>query len=236
MEVAARRVDDRAQGAVAVQHAATRILALAMAFACCAAARADTADETGRSWMSVEGTLIDGSPSGFRVRYDGGVITVQMTGWDWYETYAPLDGSEVIVFGPVDERLFETGALEATSVYVDDLGTYFQREEGKGIADIASYVFYSDPIGNHVNLYGTVSGLKDGDIELELGGGAADVSVGTGPAGDNRLRETVLPKLEPGDRISVSGHLDPDFWQQRKLRADRIVIIAQPGKGTSSSG
>lgn len=49
-----------------------------------------------------------------------------MRQWDWcQEGYRLLDGGEVTVYGRVDDDMFESKSIEAGSVYVKDLNTYF---------------------------------------------------------------------------------------------------------------
>ncbi len=49
-----------------------------------------------------------------------------MDDWDWYaEGYKLLNGEKVRVHGLIDDDLFETTKIEASSVYVQNLGTYF---------------------------------------------------------------------------------------------------------------
>jgi hypothetical protein len=49
-----------------------------------------------------------------------------MDDWDWYaEGKNLIDGDKVTVYGRIDDDFFETTSIEASSVYVESLGSYF---------------------------------------------------------------------------------------------------------------
>ncbi|HMB69874.1 MAG TPA: hypothetical protein VKU85_11200, partial [bacterium] len=78
------------------------------------------------SWISLSGTVTDARADSFRLDYGDGVITVEMDDWDSYgDAYGLMDGDNVTVYGAIDDDLFETTTIEASSVYVESLNTYF---------------------------------------------------------------------------------------------------------------
>ena len=87
---------------------------------------ADPYTQPDDSWISVTGTVADTHDESFELDYGEGLITVEFDDWDWYnENAAILDGDRVTVYGAVDDDLYETRTIEAASVYVEGLNTYY---------------------------------------------------------------------------------------------------------------
>ena len=80
-------------------------------------------DET---WISMKGTVESVKPDSFILDYGMGSIIVEMDDWDWYaEGSALKKGDKVTVYGDVDDDIFEVTSIEANSVYVEGLNSFF---------------------------------------------------------------------------------------------------------------
>ena len=78
------------------------------------------------TFLSLSGTVVSTTPSSFTLDYGEGLVTVEMDDWDWYgDAYGILPDDNVTVYGYVDDDLFETTTIEASSVWADDIDTYF---------------------------------------------------------------------------------------------------------------
>ena len=78
------------------------------------------------AWVTLSGTVTSVRDDRFRLDYGEGVITVEMDDWDWYDRDRKvLTGDEVTVSGQIDDGLYERRTIEASSVYVESLNTYF---------------------------------------------------------------------------------------------------------------
>ena len=86
----------------------------------------DPEDQPDGSWISMSGTVTAPTASAFTLDYGEGMVLVEVDDWDHYgEAAGLLDGDEVTVTGRVDDDLYESTSIEASSVYVEDLNTYF---------------------------------------------------------------------------------------------------------------
>jgi len=78
------------------------------------------------TWISISGTAVDPQAASFTLDYGEGTVLVEMDDWDWYgEAGGILDGDKVTVYGEIDDDFYELTSIEASSVYVESLGTYF---------------------------------------------------------------------------------------------------------------
>ena len=78
------------------------------------------------TWIRLAGTVKSVSADSFIMDYGSGVITVEMDDGDRdADGYNLFPGDKVIVNGKIDDDFFELTTIEAGSVYVEKLGTYF---------------------------------------------------------------------------------------------------------------
>ena len=77
-------------------------------------------DET---WISISGRAVDTGIDSFTLDYGEGVIVVEMDGWGWYtDDFQKIEDHKVRVYGRIDDDLYETTTIEASSVYDENLG------------------------------------------------------------------------------------------------------------------
>jgi len=85
---------------------------------------------TDNSWISLSGTVVDAGARTFELDYGDGLVVVEMDDWDWYgEAFSIMEGDQVTVYGMVDDDLYETTSIEASSVYVKNLNTHFYASD-----------------------------------------------------------------------------------------------------------
>ncbi len=78
------------------------------------------------SWISLSGTVVEASPERFELDYGKGIVTVEMDGWGWYSRASTImEDDKVTVHGRVDDDFHEMTSIEASSVYVEGMNTYF---------------------------------------------------------------------------------------------------------------
>jgi len=155
--------------------------------------------------------------------YGKGLVTVEMDDWDWFEESGEtLPGDEVTVYGEVDDDTFESAKIEARSVYVDSLGTYFYAsaadEESVTDLDVAPTI----DIGQLV-LTGTVMSV-DGR-EFTIDSGAQEMTIDTTLMTYNPTDDEGYQQIEQGDQVTVTGDLDVDTWENSELMADTVVTL-----------
>ncbi len=148
------------------------------------------ADDT---WISLSGTVTSVAADAFRLDYGGGMITVEMD--DWGDAFSLVG----------DESLYVEDTIEAASVYVEELNSFFYGraadEEGLGVWAVDTVV----TIGN-VNYVGTVESVDDDCFTIDTGEQQLTVEVDALPY--DPLDDESFQKIESGDVVSAEGTLD----------------------------
>ncbi|MFO7726270.1 MAG: NirD/YgiW/YdeI family stress tolerance protein, partial [Oceanipulchritudo sp.] len=86
----------------------------------------DPYDQPDDTYISLSGTVSSSYDDSFVLDYGEGLVTVEMDDWDWYnDAYGIIEEDDVTVYGYVDDDLYETTTIEVSSVWVEDLNTYF---------------------------------------------------------------------------------------------------------------
>lgn len=182
------------------------------------------ADQT---WISISGTAVDVQPASFTLDYGEGTVLVEMDDWDWYgDAYGILDGDKVTVYGEIDDDFYETTSIEASSVYVENLGTYFYAnsadEEGyEGYYDY--WVSYAPIVVGQTTVRGTVTSKMGREFTVDTG--LQKMKVDTIAMPYNPMDDKGYQQIDVGDYVSVSGTMDYDFWEKRELMADSIITL-----------
>jgi uncharacterized protein YdeI (BOF family) len=202
-------------------------LALALALGCGSqeleetASRDDVQAETApdATWVALTGTVVDAQEDRFLLDYGEDVITVEMDDWDaWGDAVGLLPNDEVVVYGRIDDDFFERRTIEAGSVYVRDLGTYFYANavDEEDVPMVAVVDF--EP---RIELSGVVTSVRGRELELDTGAGVVDVSTRTMPY--DPLDDEGFQQVDVGDRVRVSGELGRDLFDDLALMAQTIV-------------
>jgi len=187
------------------------------------------------SWISISGTVADPQAESFILDYGSGEITVEMDDWDEYgDAYGLLDGDRVTVYGMIDDDLFEQATIEAGSVYVESLNSYFYAsaadEEDIAYPAYAYTPYYWASPGPVVpaaaTVRGTVTGVDDAADEFNIDTGLQRLTVEVDELGYDPLDDAGYQKIEYGDRVSVSGLFDYDFLEGRVFEANAVVTLA----------
>jgi uncharacterized protein YdeI (BOF family) len=178
------------------------------------------------SWISLNGTVTSVEADEFNLDTGSGMLRVEMDDWDHDgDAYAVVDGDRVTVYGRVDKNLLTSHSVEASSVFVHDLNTYFYAsavdEESWG-PWIATNVA---PIGDY-SFVGTVESVSPDDMEFTIDTGDSVVTVDVSGLYYNPLDSEGFQKIEAGDRVSVVGELDVRFFDLNELTADSVVTLS----------
>lgn len=174
------------------------------------------------SWISLSGTVTSVSPDAFNLDYGEGLVVVEMDDWDLdADGYKLLEGDNVTVYGAVDDDLFETTSIEASSVYVKGLNTYFYAsavdEETLPAAATVPYVDYD------LQLTGEVTMVTGREFTIDTG--VREMTVDTIALPYNPLDDEGYQKIEVGDRVSVTGDIDIDWWEEKELMAESVTTL-----------
>ena len=192
-----------------------------MAFIAAPAPAQDPYLQPDESWISIDGSVKDVSADRFTLDYGDGLITVEMDDGDRdADGYKLVTGDKVRVLGKIDDDFLEMTTIEASSVYVENLGTYFYasaRDEEDTFVAI-------DPVEvSRTVLQGMVTNVGDDEFELHTGSKQLTVRVDEMPY--DPLDEKGYQKIEVGDYVSVSGELDYGLFERRELTAHTVTTL-----------
>ena len=183
-----------------------------------------------RDWISLNGKVLSTMASAFLLDYGTGNVLVEMDDWDWYQEGKLLSpGDEVIVSGYVDKnRLNES--VEASGVYVKNLGTYFHASGADEERAGANAVRAAAAPGMD-DVTGTVRRVEG--REFTIGPPGKEVRVDTKLMVDNPLDDEGFLRVQPGDRVYVYGDLDIQKLERPEIIARGIVKLAKDRTKTS---
>lgn len=205
------------KGAVAALAFAT--MALPTAYA------QDPSTKMDGSWISLSGIIAKAGDESFVLDYGKGKITVEMDDWDWYkEGKALIEGDNVTVYGRVDDDLYQSTTIEASSVYVKNLNTYFYASDADE-EDLAFSFVTTPVVVAWMELTGTVTKIEGREFTLDTGN--RTVRVDTSAMVYDPTDDQGYQKIRKGDRVKVSGNMDYDLFEKKELMANTIVTLAK---------
>lgn len=176
------------------------------------------------AWISLSGKVETVAADSFTMTYgkDKKTVTVEMDDGDRdADAYKLLKGDKVTVTGVVDDDLFETTTIEASSVYVENIGTTFYSSA----VDEEDFITYWTPVVvSRTVVQGTVTEVNEDEFTIRTGKHALRVEVDQMPY--NPLDDKGYQKVEVGDRVSVTGKMDSDFFEGRELEASHLVVLS----------
>lgn len=184
----------------------------------------DPYDKPDASWISISGTVEAVTADSFTLDYGDGIITVEMDDGDRdADGYKLVRGDEVTVNGMIDDDLFDTTTIEASSVFVENINTYFYASS---LDEEDTFVTVTTPVVISATVVqGTVTEVGDEEFTLDTGTRRLTVEVDDLPL--NPVDEEGYQRIEVGDRVSVAGHMDDDFFAGRELVADSVVTLSK---------
>ena len=175
------------------------------------------------SWISISGTVETVSPDEFTLDYGDGIITVEMDDGDRDADAAVLEmGDEVTVSGLIDDDFMELATIEASSIYVEELGTTFYAsavDEEDAFVTVSPVVVVGDMV-----VQGVVTSVTDEAFTLD--NGPREITVTVEEMGYDPLDDEGYQKVETGDLLSVSGHIDADLFEGGEMVAETILELS----------
>lgn len=181
------------------------------------------------SWISISGTVASPTADSFSLDYGDGVITVEMDDWSTYgDVYSLLDGDAVTVYGRIDDDLYDLRTIEASSVYVEDLNSYFYAsasDEDDAVTWTLPWTVVSPVVVAQTTLRGSVTEISPDMGEFTLAVGDVEMEVETERMSYNPLDDTGYQQVDVGDRVSVTGEIDNDFLEGQVFDAETIITL-----------
>jgi len=183
----------------------------------------DPYEKPNNTWISISGEVDAVSPNAFTLDYDDGLIIVEMDDGDRdADGYKLMKGDKVTVDGKIDDDFFETTTIEASSVFVQNIGTRFFAspidEEDRFVSTIAPIV------GSTTVVQGQVTGVSDDTFTIDSD--TRQVKVDVGRMTYNPLDDEGYQKIEVGDRVSVIGTMDVGLFEGREFNASTVLTLS----------
>lgn len=114
--------------------------------------------------------------------------------------------------------------MEASSVYIESIGTYFYAS-AVDEEDQLDMVTISTPIDpSAIIVQGVVTDVDDEEFTVNTGLRRTIVEVEE--MFYNPLDDIGYQQIDVGDRVSVSGDVDYDLFEGREIVADSIVTLS----------
>ena len=182
------------------------------------------------SWISISGTVVDPRSETFLLEYDDCMITVEMDDWDSFgEASKLIEGDKVTVYGRIDDDLFELSKIEADSVYVENLNTYFYDSSAADEEDafvMTDYWVAGAPVVvSAATLRGTVTDVDEAAAEFTVNTGVRQVRVETEALAYNPLDDKGFQRIDAGDYVSVVGDFNQEFIEGRVFEAASVLTL-----------
>lgn len=181
------------------------------------------------TWISLSGTVESVQEDSFVLDYGRASVIVEMDDGDRdADAYALLQGDNVVVNGLIDDDFFEMTTIEASSVYVESINSYFYASA----MDEESTTFF-DPIISVVGpivegdatIQGTITSVEPLEEELVLNTGDRLMIVEVDDLGYDPLDNDGYLQLDVDDEIIVSGTMTEEMFENRLFEADYIVTV-----------
>jgi uncharacterized protein YdeI (BOF family) len=189
--------------------------------------------QSDNAWISIDGTVASVTANSFSLDYGNGEITVEMDDRDRdAEGYKLMKGDKVRVSGRVDHNLLADTTIEASSVYVENLGTYFFASSAD---DEDRLMTNSWPLEiSSTTLRGTVKSVDNGSFTVSSPAGP--IRVETDRLAYDPLDEAGYQRVEQGDFVLVRGDMDTAFFDTgRELEASTVVVLQDASRSGASA-
>jgi len=191
-----------------------------------AQAQTDVKDKADDTWISLSGTVTSATADSFRLDYGDGMISVEMDDWDNFgDAYPLMDGDRVTVYGAVDNDLFEKTTIEAGSVYVEGLNTFFYANPADE-EEFGEWVVSADVIPGDLVYIGTVESVNTMTNTFTIDTGSLELSVDTSGLTYDPLDNEGFQQIDVGDRVSVDAVIDADFIGDQDLLAESVITLS----------
>ncbi len=128
------------------------------------------------------------------------------------------------VYGAVDDEIYEAATIEASSVYVENLNTYFYASAADEEAFDAFYLMSPVEVGS-MTLVGTVEKVMPAQGAFVVDSDLREMTVDVDPLLYDPLDDQGFQQIEVGDRVSVTGVVDYEVLDGHELEATQVVTL-----------
>ncbi|MCH2535631.1 MAG: hypothetical protein MK008_14405 [Bdellovibrionales bacterium] len=176
-------------------------------------------------FVRISGKVTKVSPNTFILKSNSDKVIVEMDDYDWdADGYKLVTGDSVVVTGMVDNDFLENKKIEAGSVYVKNIDSYFfannADEETTPYISIDYSVIPELPENSVAELQGVVTNIQDSEFTLNTG--LRTIKVDTEGLIFNPLDNVGYTQVDINDRVRVSGVIDSGYFDTKELEASYI--------------
>lgn len=183
---------------------------------------AELEDDTYVTLSGTVGNIVDSDE--FELVYSGGRIMVDTN--DKWPALFVRDANEVLntgdrvqVQGEIDDNFFAKKEIDATRIVHGNSTSYRVYSLNNNMVDPEAYTYVLGEEGESVAVTGNVMRVMD-DQKFVLNYDSGTIQV---DADDIAMSKT--DRLTVGDRVTVYGQIDNDWFEKHEIDADRIVEI-----------
>ncbi len=174
------------------------------------------------TWITLSGEVKSVTADSFILDFGNGLITVEMDDGDRDgDAYNLTPGDKVTVNGMVDDDFFEKTTIEASSVYVEKLGTYFFASAAD---EEDPYIEFVTPvIVSSITVQGIVTSVDEHEFKID--NALRTVTVDVEKMLYNPLDDKGYQKIKVGDIVRVRGTMDKSFFERNEISAQNVTKL-----------
>jgi uncharacterized protein YdeI (BOF family) len=180
-------------------------------------------------FITISGKVNDVKANSFRLQTGKENIFVEMDEYDKWaaDGFKLKNGDQVVVNGRIDKDFLEQKKIEAGSVYVQNIDTYFyansaDEEDFNYIPTTYSY-FRSLPDGASVDIQGKITSIAGREFTVDTG--LRKITVDSSKLVFNPFDQKGSLKLSTGDRVRVSGKVQENNWDLKEVSANSLIEL-----------
>ena len=205
-----------------------KFLTFTLSIALSAVAFANFSSKKDGEFVTLSGKVKNVKADSFQLMNGNRTILIEMDDNDWdADGYKLVNGDEVVVSGVVDQDFLEKKKIEAGSVYVKSLNTYFYAssmdEEGAAYLSPTYSTFATLPENATVEMTGKVISVSGREFVIYTG--LRNVTVDTDSLIYNPMDKIGFTKIKKGDRVTVTGKVDDNIFGKRKVNASSLYEL-----------
>ncbi len=206
-----------------------KFLLIALLSALCATAGAKVSDKMNGESITISGKVSEVRANTFKLKTADRDILVEMDDHSsWIaDGFKLRDGDEVVVYGRVDQDLFEKKKIEAGTVYVKNINTTFYAnsadEEDRAYTPTNYSYFSGLKEGAFVDIKGKITKVSGREFTIDTG--LRNVKVDTNSLLYNPLDKKGFTRLEPGDQVRVTGNVQNEYFDDKEVSAATVIEL-----------
>ncbi|MBT0588104.1 NirD/YgiW/YdeI family stress tolerance protein [Alteromonas oceanisediminis] len=177
------------------------------------------------AWVTITGKVTKAEADGFMLDYGHGDIRIDLEDGNYTEATAEMiDGDSVTVTGQLDDDVFATRSIEASSVYVPRLmTTYISSSLDDESSDLYKFASRVPTNTSQLTVTGTVIAAEDEHIQLDVGENHLVVDLSELPI--DVTSESSSFEVTEGDYVEVQVRFDPEIFGTYDIDATAITKI-----------